>query len=59
MNATRDPAARALAFDARTRLELRAHWSSMVKQDAAAIRRAKNEQDPHYRPRFKARLIKA
>lgn len=59
LNATRDPAARARAFDARTRFELRAHWSSMVKQDAAAIRRAKNEQDPHYRPRFKARLIKS
>ena len=29
------------------------------KQDLGAIRRAKNEQDPNYKPRLKARLIKS
>jgi hypothetical protein len=30
-----------------------------MKQDLGAIRRAKNEQDPTYKPRLKARLIKS
>ena len=30
-----------------------------MKQDLGAIRRAKNEQNPNYKPRWKARLIKS
>ena len=57
--ATPDPRERALAFAKRTRKELRPFWDAIVKQDLGAIRRAKNEQDPTYKPRLKARLIKS
>jgi 2-polyprenyl-6-methoxyphenol hydroxylase-like FAD-dependent oxidoreductase len=50
---------RAIAFDKRTRRELRPFWNAIVKQDLGAIRRAKQEQDPAYKPRLKARLIKS
>ncbi len=50
---------RALAFDKRTKRELRPFWDAIMKQDLGAIRRAKNEQDPAYKPRLKARLIKS
>lgn len=59
LDATASPRQRALAFDKRTRRELRPFWETIVKQDAGAIRRAKNEQDPNYKPRWKARLIKS
>jgi 2-polyprenyl-6-methoxyphenol hydroxylase-like FAD-dependent oxidoreductase len=57
--ATADPRVRAIEFDRRTRKELRPFWNAIVKQDLGAIRRAKNEQDPAYKPRLKARLIKS
>jgi len=56
---TADPADRARAFAERTRTSLRPFWDVIVKQDLGAIRRAKNEQIPGYKPRFKARLIKS
>jgi 2-polyprenyl-6-methoxyphenol hydroxylase-like FAD-dependent oxidoreductase len=59
LNAETDPATRALAFDMRTRESLRSFWDVIAKQDLGAIRRAKNEQTPGYKPRFKARLIKS
>jgi 2-polyprenyl-6-methoxyphenol hydroxylase-like FAD-dependent oxidoreductase len=59
MSETADPKARALAFEARTRKALRPFWDVIVKQDLGAIRRAKSEQNPGYKPRFKARLIKS
>lgn len=59
MNETADPRARALAFAKRTRKEIRPFWDALKKQDLGAIRRAKNEQNPAYKPRFKARLIKS
>lgn len=59
VNETADPAERALKFHARTKRELRPFWDAIVKQDIGAIRRAKNEQNPRYKPRFKARLIKS
>ncbi len=58
-NETADPAERAVKFQARTKRELRPFWDAIVKQDIGAIRRAKNEQNPNYKPRFKARLIKS
>ncbi len=59
MNETTDPRARALAFAKRTRKEIRPFWDALKKQDLGAIRRAKNEQNPAYKPRLKARLIKS
>ena len=59
VNETADPAERAVRFQARTKRELRPFWDAIVKQDIGAIRRAKNEQNPNYKPRLKARLIKS
>ncbi len=41
---SRDPAARLLALDARTRTEIRPFFDAMVRQDRAAIRRAERER---------------
>jgi 2-polyprenyl-6-methoxyphenol hydroxylase-like FAD-dependent oxidoreductase len=54
-----DPAERAALFAKLTRRELRAHWESIKAQDLGAIRRARHEQNPHYKPRLKARLVKS
>ena len=59
VNATADPRERAIALDKRTRKELRPFWDALMKQDLSSIRRAKNEQNPAYKPRLKARLIKS
>lgn len=56
---TADPVQRAVEFDKRTHREIRPFWDALVKQDLGAIRRARNEQKPNYKPRFKARLIKS
>ncbi len=39
--------------------QIRPYYESMVKQDLQAIRRAKNERNPDYRPRLKARIMKS
>ncbi|MBI1211011.1 MAG: FAD-dependent oxidoreductase [Alphaproteobacteria bacterium] len=57
--ATSDPTARAMEFEKRTWRELHPFWEALRKQDLSAIRRAKNEQNPNYKPRLKARLIKS
>jgi 2-polyprenyl-6-methoxyphenol hydroxylase-like FAD-dependent oxidoreductase len=54
-----DARTRALQFEWRTRNDLHPFWDAIRKQDLGAIRRAKNEQDPNYKPRFRARLIKS
>ena len=54
-----DPRIRALQFEWRTRNELHPFWDAIRRQDLGAIRRAKNEQNPQYKPRFRARLIKS
>ena len=59
LDTTTDMRERANAFDKRTRRELRPFWNTIMKQDLGAIRRAKNEQNPAYKPRLKARLIKS
>lgn len=59
LETTSDPAARAAAYAEQVRTSLRPFWDMIVKQDIGAIRRAKNEQIPGYKPRFKARLIKS
>lgn len=58
MESTRDPASRLLAYEARLRAELHPFCVSMARQDAMAIRRARNERDPAHRPRLKARIIR-
>jgi 2-polyprenyl-6-methoxyphenol hydroxylase-like FAD-dependent oxidoreductase len=59
IDATSDPAARAVKFAAETRKALRPFYDSMVRQDAMAIRRAENEHDPHYKPSRRARATKS
>jgi 2-polyprenyl-6-methoxyphenol hydroxylase-like FAD-dependent oxidoreductase len=59
LEAILDPRKRAIEFDTRSRRTLRPFWDIIVKQDLGAIRRAKHEQDPDYKPRLKARLIKS
>jgi len=59
LTATPDPRIRALQFEWRGFNELRPFWEALRQQDLGAIRRAKNEQDPSYKPRLKARLIKS
>jgi 2-polyprenyl-6-methoxyphenol hydroxylase-like FAD-dependent oxidoreductase len=54
-----DPRTRALQFEWRTRNELHPFWDAIRRQDLGAIRRAKNEQNPQYKPRFRARLVKS
>lgn len=58
-DATPDARQRALTFAKQTQRDLRPFWNVIVKQDLGAIRRAKNEQNPNYKPRWKARLIKS
>lgn len=52
-----DPAERAVAFHARVEENLRPYYDTMVQQDTAAIRAARNALDPDYRPSLKARLL--
>jgi 2-polyprenyl-6-methoxyphenol hydroxylase-like FAD-dependent oxidoreductase len=59
MDAERDPSTRMLAFNDRVKTELRPFFDVMAKQDAQAIKRALQEQDPGYRPSFKAKLMKS
>lgn len=56
---TTDPAQRLTLLEARTRDELRPFYEVMVRQDKQAIRRAAAEQEPGYKPRFKARMVKS
>jgi len=56
---TQDPARRAALYAERVTAEIRPFYDAMAKQDAQAIRRAVQEQNPNYRPRLKARLMKS
>ncbi len=57
--ASRAPAERMRALDAAVSRELRPFFDAMVRQDVAAIRRARREQDPAYRPRLRARIMRS
>ncbi len=57
--ASADPTTRALQFEKRSWKELHPYWEALRKQDLGAIRRAKHEQNPNYKPRLRARLIKS
>ena len=59
MDATDDPKERAIIIERETRAALRPYYDVMVKQDLQSIRRAKNERNPSYKPRLKARIVKS
>ena len=54
-----EPEKRLPELEKRSFTELRPFYDVMVKQDQQAIRRAENEQNPAYKPRFKARVVKS
>lgn len=54
-----NPRTRLLAFDAGIRAEVKPYYDLMLKQDRAAIRRARATLTPFHRPRLKARLGKS
>jgi 2-polyprenyl-6-methoxyphenol hydroxylase-like FAD-dependent oxidoreductase len=56
---SRDPAVRMRALDVAVARELRPFFDAMVRQDVAAVRRARHEQNPAYRPRLKARIMRS
>lgn len=56
---TADAALRAQIVEREVRRTLRPYFDTMVKQDLQAIRRARNERDPDYKPRMKARVLKS
>jgi 2-polyprenyl-6-methoxyphenol hydroxylase-like FAD-dependent oxidoreductase len=59
LNATTDPRERARMIERDTFTALRPFYDSMVQQDEQSIRRALNEQNPNYKPRLKARIVKS
>jgi 2-polyprenyl-6-methoxyphenol hydroxylase-like FAD-dependent oxidoreductase len=59
LNATSDPRERARIVERETFAALRPYYDVMVKQDEQAIRRARAEQEPNYKPRLKARIAKS
>jgi 2-polyprenyl-6-methoxyphenol hydroxylase-like FAD-dependent oxidoreductase len=58
-SATADPRERALIVERETHATLRPYYDTMVKQDIQSIRRARNERDPAYTPKFRARIMKS
>lgn len=54
---TGDAADRAVKYHAKVDAELRPYYDTMVQQDLASSRAARNALDPDYRPDFKARLM--
>ena len=59
LDATRDPIERALLVETNTRDALRSYYDTMVRQDLQFIRRARNERDPGYKPKLRARIVKS
>ena len=56
---TENPVARGTLYFNNVRDALRPYYSDMVKQDKAAIRRARNALDPDYRPNLRNRVIRS
>ena len=59
LDSTRDPLLRAKKVAEDTRTALRPYYDAMVRQDLQAIRRARHERDPGYRPGRRARLVRS
>lgn len=56
---TADPADRVQAFQARVSADLRPYYLNMRDQDRAAIRRARQQLTPGYRPSLRSRVVKS
>lgn len=56
---TGDPAERIAAFQERVNQELRPYYLNMRDQDRSAIRRARQQLTPGYRPSLRSRLMKS
>ena len=59
LDSSRAPVERALTYDRDVKAAIRPYFDSMVDLDLNAIRRAKQERDPTYRPSFRARMTKS
>jgi len=59
LDSSRSPVERAKMFDAEVESVIRPYFTSMVELDLNAIRRAKQERDPTYRPSLRARMTKS
>jgi 2-polyprenyl-6-methoxyphenol hydroxylase-like FAD-dependent oxidoreductase len=59
LEASSDPAARLVDYQARTTKELWPYFDAMCKADRAAVRRAHRALTPSYRPSMRARLAKS
>jgi 2-polyprenyl-6-methoxyphenol hydroxylase-like FAD-dependent oxidoreductase len=58
LDASPDPAARALAYHGAVHRELRPFFTTMRDEDRSAIRRARNALTPGYRPSLRTRMLK-
>lgn len=59
LDGSKDPVARAKAYEAALTDKIRPFFDSMVSLDLQAIRRAEHERDPHYKPSLRAKLTKS
>jgi 2-polyprenyl-6-methoxyphenol hydroxylase-like FAD-dependent oxidoreductase len=59
LDGSKDPMARAKAYDASLVDKIRPFFDSMVSLDLQAIRRAEHERDPNYKPSLRAKLTKS
>lgn len=59
LDTTSDAGARAAAYEAALRRELRPYYDAMIKQDRSAIKRARQALDPAYTPTFRGRVLKS
>lgn len=59
LDSTRDPAARLGIYHRGIQAEVKPYYDLMLKQDRAAIRRARATLTPDHRPRLKARVAKS
>ena len=55
---TSDPRQRAIAYDQRLEAEVRPHFTSIVRQDRSAIRRAETERGVGTSPRLRSRIFR-
>ncbi|HEY9233692.1 MULTISPECIES: FAD-dependent oxidoreductase [Phenylobacterium] len=56
---TTDPAERIAAFQAKVTDELRPYYVNMRDQDRSAVRRARHQLTPGFRPSIKSRIVKS
>ncbi len=59
LDASADPAERAKTYERELNTQIRPYFDSMVQLDLNAIRRAKHERDPNYKPSLRARITKS